>query len=195
MEKVISLSHFYFVLFCFVLLTWHAGEKGWGDKMLFLLVVCLAIVIAVIVYEVIRKEITKHATLIVRSDAQSMTDQAMMASLPILVSNGILTKEEIDFGSSATVADVWGKGVMAFEYVLGSERLKATDLDEVSRQLNKQLKKFSEAQQTPHDKRAAEAFLVTDAWLYERQLHLDVAYILNDATYQYIYDLRKLGSK
>jgi hypothetical protein len=160
--------------------------------MLLIVIICLAIIIAVLVYEVIRREITKHATLIVRNDAQRNTDQAMKEAVKSLVTHQIVRPNEIDFGESQTVADVWGKGVMAFEYVLHSDLVEKIDLKQVHQVLNQGLAQYENDHQISRVPKAQEAFLVTDAWVYEQQLHIDVAYIINDATYQYIYDLKKI---
>lgn len=40
---------------------------------------------------------------------------------------------------------------------------------------------------------SSRAFIVTDTWLFEGKLHLDVAYLMNDATYEYVRDLKKIN--
>ena len=41
---------------------------------------------------------------------------------------------------------------------------------------------------------AGPALRVTDAWLRSGQLHLDIAYLMNEATLEYLEDLRRLNS-
>lgn len=164
--------------------------------MLFTIIVILAVIVAILVYQIIRREIAKHATIIVRNDAEQMTDKAMVACLPVLVESQILTGPEMKFKQSETVADVWGKGVMAFEYQFDiSKNSNGILLNQIRQLLNGKLKEYGDKQEIKCYKDANQAFLVTDAWIYSDKLHLDVAYIINEATYQYIYDLKKLGQK
>lgn len=157
------------------------------------LIILIAVVIAIAIYVVIHYEITKHATLIVRKDAQETTDKAMKASLPILVNSNLLLFTEINFDQSETVADVWGRGVMAFEYILPVQDVVNDDLPLIKELLNRELTKYGYYSDVDRVAKAKTPFLVTDAWLYEQTLHLDIAYLMNDATYEYVHDLKKLN--
>lgn len=160
--------------------------------MLLVMIVCLAIIIAIVVYQLIHREIAKHATLIVRNDAQATTDRAMKEAVLALGRAHLVPNSVAHFDHSQTVADVWGKGVMAFEYVLVGEQLTQVDLAQLRATLNQSLAEYAETHQIERVAEARDTFLVTDAWVYEQRLHLDVAYVVNEATYQYIYDLKKL---
>lgn len=40
---------------------------------------------------------------------------------------------------------------------------------------------------------ASQPFIITDWWKYEGILHIDIAYLINEATVEYIKDLEKLN--
>ncbi|WP_137598162.1 hypothetical protein [Paucilactobacillus kaifaensis] len=157
-----------------------------------ILIVGLAVVIAIVIYVAIHHEITKHATLIVRRAAQENTDEAMRAVLPTLEQHQLLQKKQIQFSSSQTVADVWGRGVMAFEYILPKKNISTNELELVTKLLNEQLEVYSQTNQVKRVKESNRAFIVTDTWLFEGKLHLDIAYLMNEATYEYVRDLKRI---
>lgn len=157
-----------------------------------ILIVGLAVVIAIIIYVAIHHEITKHATLIVRRSAQESTDEAMRTALPILAEQQLLQKDEVEFLSSQTVADVWGRGVMAFEYILPIKSVVTDELKLITKVLDEQLIDYSQKNKIKRVQGSNYAFIVTDTWLFEGKLHLDVAYLMNDATYEYVRDLKKI---
>lgn len=106
------------------------------------LIVGLAVIIAIGIYMAVHHEITKHATLIVRRSAQESTDEAMQAVLPVLVQQQLLQKDGGQFLNSQTVADVWGRGVMAFEYILPIKDASTDQLNLITESLNEQLMQY-----------------------------------------------------
>ena len=77
--------------------------------------ICLIAVIIVIgLYVAIHRVLINRATIMLRNCAQEVTDQAVNSSL----------KQLLDWDRTLTsqlVADVWGKGVLAFEYHFDSK--------------------------------------------------------------------------
>lgn len=119
-----------------------------------------------------------------RNRAQKTTDEAV---------NTVLTKvlhwdQRL---SSQLVADVWGKGVLAFEYHFDYRSLKKVELDRVV--FEKQLATYAERQQLKPVDSTMPVFVVTDWWTYEGILHIDVAYLLNEVTAEYVADLKKIS--
>lgn len=149
-------------------------------------------ILAICIYLFIHYEITKHATLIVRKQAQDVTDDAVKACLPILVQSDLLQDKESQFDESETVADVWGRGVMAFEYVFKVQDVVSDDLASIKGLLTQELATYAVNAQIEKAAQAPQAFVVTDAWLYKQTLHLDIAYLMNEATFEYVHDLKKL---
>lgn len=95
---------------------------------------------------------------------------------------------------SQLVADVWGKGVMAFEYSLDTKASAYHD-DRFNRDvLNQALADYAHQ----HDLKSADPSLppliTTDWWVYQGILHIDVAYLSNEATAEYVKDLKTLSA-
>lgn len=81
------------------------------------------------------------------------------------------------------VADVWGKGVMAFEYVVDMPQLNVEEQEWLTKEnLTTALDQVG----------APTPLVITDWWEYEHQLHVDVANLMNEATKEYVADLEKL---
>lgn len=158
-----------------------------------MIIIGLAVLVAIVIYILVHHEITKHATLIVRSAAQKSTDAAMQACLPVLAKQQLVQNNELNFSQSQTVADVWGRGVMAFEYALAVQHVSPDELQWLAHVLDDELQRYGEAKQIERVQSASKAFVVTDIWLFENKLHFDIAYLMNDATYEYVKDLKKIG--
>lgn len=148
--------------------------------------------LAILIYEILRRQVLKRAALKIRRAGQRTTDAGMQAALNHLAS-AVEVQEVHGTIHSVPVADVWGRGVMAFEYVLETPGMAKADLAEVRRLFNNQLQVYATAQQITAFQDAGPALRVTDAWLRDGQLHVDVAYLMNEATLEYLEDLRRLN--
>ncbi|MCW3778055.1 hypothetical protein [Levilactobacillus namurensis] len=154
--------------------------------------IIIGIIIAWVVYVLIHHMVVQRATRIVRHSAQTETDVAVQAAIQRLVNQEVLTEEEAQLSPSVTVADVWGRGVMAFEYTMTVGMDTEKRLPQLEQALNLALDRFS----ADHEIRGCvpgSAFIVSDIWVYEDQLHLDVAYLMNESTVEYLQDLKKLN--
>ena len=143
----------------------------------------VAILIVLALYVAIHRILINRATLMLRNRAQQVTDEAVNQSLQQLLG----WDKQL---SSQLVADVWGKGVLAFEYHFDYRQLgQRLDQDQLSQEL---------AAYAKHKKLSAfqsdrPVFVVTDWWEYEGILHIDVAYLLNESTVEYVSDLKRLN--
>lgn len=151
------------------------------------IIIIAALIIVAIIYLAIHRVLINRATLMVRRRAEETTNAAVNAVLPAILGQALPAPL-----TSQTVADVWGKGVMAFEYVLEPDlRQLAGDL--TAEKLNASLADYAAHHQLPVAKGASAAFRVTDWWEYEHRLHIDVAYLMNEATREYVGDLKKVA--
>ncbi|CUS26463.1 Uncharacterized protein LACOL_1155 [Paucilactobacillus oligofermentans DSM 15707 = LMG 22743] len=152
--------------------------------------VFVAIIVTVLVYLVIRRMISKRAILIITNDAQKTTDEAMNEVLPDLFQHDDIETPHKPVRSE-TVVDMWGVGVMAFEYsfVVKSNKI---NMDKIRWQLNSQLNKYAEENEIQSFENVPRIFIVTDLWIYLDELHIDVAYVVNESTAEYVKDLAKL---
>ena len=149
---------------------------------LFIMILVSAIIV-IAIYLLIHRTMINRATLMLRKQAQAATDAAMAYALK----QNLLQLPSMP--ESQLVADVWGKGVLAFEYTLKAKKVTELKEKDVERALNADAKE----KHLDHLPTAAKTFVVTDWWTYEQMLHIDVAYIYNEATREYVMDLRKLN--
>ena len=127
--------------------------------------ILIAFAVVVVIYQLVHRTLVKRATIIMQNQAQAATDQA---NLPT---------------DSVMVADVWGKGVMAFEYVVDMPQLNVEEQEWLTKEnLTTALDQVG----------APTPLVITDWWEYEHQLHVDVANLMNEATKEYVADLEKL---
>lgn len=142
------------------------------------LICLIAVILVAGLYVWVHWILINRATIMLRNRAQQTTDQAVNQCL------------QDDLGwdrtlQSELVADVWGKGVLAFEY-----HFPVADLADLTKErLEQKLNDYASGHQLPE---AGESFVVTDWWQYEYVQHIDVAYLLNEATREYVADLKKI---
>lgn len=165
----------------------NKGKAVKGREVMRLFWICLlAVIIVAILYMVIHRLLINRATIMVRRRAQEETDKAVNAAI-----GDILDWQKVL--SSEIVADVWGKGVLAFEYHFDYQK-QQVNLDEFTAdKLAKGLNAYAKRNDLQTAKNAAQPFVITDWWTYEGILHIDVAYLINEATVEYIDDLKRLN--
>lgn len=152
---------------------------GWSLLIAFLLVIIL--------YQMVHRGMIKRATMMLQHEAQAQTDQVVALSLRTR-----LPKELVPRGSTI-VADVWGKGVLVFEYELDLVKLSPATRSWLSKdQLAPLLDRTAKEQGILPPAGVKQPFVITDWWTYENRLHIDVANLMNEATKEYVADLKKL---
>lgn len=153
--------------------------------MVIFLICILATLIVVALYLMIHRVFLKRATMMVQKNAQDVTDAALNASL----------KEMLHWDKSLTsqiVADIWGKGVLAFEFQFDYKK-ENISLEDLTRQkLAMKLDEYAKQHHLKMAPQASQPFIITDWWKYEGVLHIDIAYLINEATVEYTEDLDKL---
>ena len=82
---------------------------------------------------------------------------------------------------SQIISDVWGKGVLVFEYII--------DLNQLTAQQKEGLTKEAVAKQLID---STVEYQITDWWTYEQDLHIEVAQLSNEATKEYVKDIEKV---
>jgi hypothetical protein len=152
------------------------------DAMVWLLIVVLLVVLAIL--WLFRKRWRRNKAIqILLYHSQRLTDQAMAEALQQL---GISTDKPM---TSKPIADIWGHGVMAFSYQISSSLGKVTQpaLEQALRQAARQLDIASSDPALP-------PFVLTDFFELEGELHIDVAFITNEATIEYVRDVNRVSS-
>lgn len=123
--------------------------------------------------------------------SQDIVNEAMRIVLPSLSDKLKLSTQ----GSvrSALVADVWGRDILAFEFIMPVTDKVSTEI--VYYELSTILKSYALGHDLDSVSDKIPALVVSDIW-YDTdaaELHVDVAHVLNDATYAYLADLKKIN--
>lgn len=161
--------------------------------MKFWLVILTAIVFIVIIvviqYCIKNKELKR-----LQARSRKLTDDAMDKSMNEIDLEWFNQNNHKNVRDIAVVSDVWGKDVMVFEYsveLTQNQKFSSEKLNALKELLEKKL--FNYAKQKKIQNMANKPpFIVSDIWQLENILHIDVAYIMNEATYKYLNDIEKL---
>ena len=161
--------------------------------MKFWLVILTAIVFIVIIvviqYYIKNKELKR-----LQARSRKLTDDAMDKSMNEIDLEWFNQNNHKNVRDIAVVSDVWGKDVMVFEYsveLTQNQKFSSEKLNALKELLEKKL--FNYAKQKKIQNMANKPpFIVSDIWQLENILHIDVAYIMNEATYKYLNDIEKL---
>ncbi|MBC8744984.1 hypothetical protein H5W18_10450 [Lactobacillus sp. Marseille-P7033] len=150
-------------------------------------IICIiAAIIVIILYLAIHRLVLNRATMMVRNNAQKVTDTALNDCLK----KSLHWNKSLD---SQIVADVWGKGVLAFEYHFDYKKDDISLDDFTKQKLASLLDEYANQHHLHTAPKAKQAFVITDWWTYEGILHIDIAYLVNEATVEYIDDLKRLN--
>lgn len=139
--------------------------------------IVIGLIVAVIAYNLI------HYFFITRP-----IDKGHNQTLKILngLVNNLLEKEKNEIIEVHDLSNIWGRNIYAFEYVISK-----CQTDELNDELINQIKEaINEANQS---KRFNHEVVLTDSFVRDNQVHVDLAYLLNAATYEYVLDMRQLN--
>ncbi|QEA30840.1 hypothetical protein [Secundilactobacillus malefermentans] len=156
--------------------------------------IVIALLIALFILWFIRRFLLRRMTNRLRDDAKRQTDRAMAWALEQAEGQGLISNRQRKSVNSKGVADVWGRGVMAFEYTLKPISPDQKLASHIKEALNSSLQIYSKENKV-HAMEGTDAFSVTDMWLYKNELHVDVAYLMNESTVEYLRDLKKLDEE
>ncbi len=151
------------------------------DVIAWFLVVLLLVVVAILL--AFRKRWRRNKAIrILLHHSQRLTDQTMAAALQTL--NFPVAKPLV----SKPMADIWGHGIMAFSYQLPlqTKTLKQQPLE-------KALQNAAEELDIASSDPALPPFVITDFFVLDGQLHVDVAFITNQATIEYVRDVNRVA--
>lgn len=139
--------------------------------------IVIGFIVAVIAYNLI------HYCFITRP-----IDKGHNQTLKILngLVNNLLENQKNEIIEVHDLSNIWGRNIYAFEYVISK-----CETDESNDELINQIKEaINEANQS---KRFNHEVVLTDSFVRDNQVHVDLAYLLNAATYEYVLDMRQLN--
>ncbi|WP_225047345.1 hypothetical protein [Lacticaseibacillus kribbianus] len=145
----------------------------------------VALIFAVLVVRALRR---RRALRLFLARNQRVCDQVVTAALTAL------GWPESPLVPAAPVADVWGHGIAAFEYVTlapdsDAEAVTKATLGQALVDAAAEMATAGQVTVTPE---AAAEFVVTDFWLRDGLIHFDVARLVNPATREYVEDVRRV---
>lgn len=157
--------------------------------------ILIAIVVAVCLYLSIYHLIVRRNTNKAQSEALEQTNVAVKVALQRLADEHFIVSPATVLDANV-IPDGWGRGVMAFEYLLLIDQVTDDQLPILRQRLNHILAEFCQDHHVPSAVEPGDsAFLVTDVWRHTKRIHLGVAYLVNEATIEYIQDLHRLDFK
>ncbi|WP_057874265.1 hypothetical protein [Loigolactobacillus rennini] len=134
-----------------------------------------------------------RALRLLQNASKKITDQAVQTAVSQLVQQQRLPAATLTNLHSQIVADVWGRGVLVFSYALPLPTFTTAQARHLKPELTQALIAAAQKQGLTTFKTAHTVFAVSDIWLLKGQLHFDVAYLRNQATINYVQDMRKLS--
>lgn len=151
-------------------------------KLIILGLLLVLVVLALMVY-IKRRRVSKAAT-IVRNSGETIVDEAMGFVAEQMRSQGfvLVTKR------GTSVADVWGKAVVGFNY-----KIKLNDqgnFRDVGDRIDYWLTQYCQRKDLMEDQEPM--LRVSDLWANKNILEVDVVYLINEQTKNYLKDLSKL---
>lgn len=152
-----------------------------------IIILIIIILVLIITYASYKRTKKKRAIKIIQLNAKKIVDGSMADVEKNLRGTGIIDKSnnEID---GELVADVWGKLVLAFHYKM--KVIKDVSIDELKNDINQELAIFAKENDIMWNNQPA--LVVSDIWQKDYELNVDIAYIKNDETLEYLDDLKKV---
>lgn len=159
--------------------------------MIAIIVLCLLIV--AIVFAVLRIRRNK-ALAIMQNASLEITNQAFKETIAMICVPGFDGKNAEETHKAEMISDVWGKGVMAFEYSLDAPEVKTNELDAIRDKLAEALNEYAERKKL-EGLNGLPCFVVSDIWIFAGVLHIDISHVVNQATADYLHDVTKSSEK
>lgn len=151
--------------------------------------IIIAIIAAIVLYFLVHHSVVRRNTKRAQTQALEITSDAVRVAMKHLIDEHFID-EPVEFLSAGVVPDGWGRGVMAFEFLFLIDSVTNDQLVILRQRLNSVLAEYCANHSVETVASGAQStFLVTDAWRHTKRVHLNVAYLVNEATVEYIQDL------
>ncbi|MCH4171048.1 MAG: hypothetical protein LKF36_07470 [Lactobacillus sp.] len=159
------------------------------------LIALLSVVLIVFIYYIVKRVRRNAALKILLRHSQKITDKMFVATLEA----GATTYQQVfDFKADLTsdpVQKIWGRGIMVFEYKMqikdpakhDAAFFKAAFFQKFENQLNEQAADNGIISAMPK----YTPFIISDYWVLDGFFHVDVAFMTNKPTIEYVKDMRK----
>ncbi len=156
-------------------------------------IIGLVLLIVTIVFAVSRIRRNK-ALAIMQNASLEITNQAFKETIAMICVPGFDGKNAEEAHKAEMISDVWGKGVMAFEYSLDAPGVKTNELDAIKGKLSEALNEYAKREKF-EGLNGLPCFVVSDIWIFAGVLHIDISHVVNQATVDYLHDVTKSAEK
>ncbi len=156
-------------------------------------IICLCLLIFAIVFAVLRIRRNK-ALAIMQNASLETTSQAFKETIAMICVPGFDGKNAEKIHKVEMISDVWGKGVMAFEYSLDAPEVKTNELGTIRDKLAEALEEYAKGKKL-RGLNGLPCFVVSDIWIFAGVLHIDISHVVNQATVDYLHDVTKSDEK
>ncbi|MFL2028164.1 hypothetical protein [Loigolactobacillus zhaoyuanensis] len=152
----------------------------------------LGVIALTLVVMLARRLRRNRALRLLQLTSQKATDAAAATAMQQLSQQQLLPALTAPLVSQVA-ADIWGHGILVFEYQVTADTLTPVQLKLLTHQLEQALAQAAQQQKLSAFRSGIPVFSVSDMWLLAGNLHFDIAYLRNQATYDYVADMRKLS--
>lgn len=156
-------------------------------------IIMATLISMILIYVLVSRQSAQRTTGRLILTAQHPTNKAMAYAVNQLSKQFKILPTEIN---STLIANVWGHGVMVFEYIIPTasvENVLSTEAD-----LETALNDYAKQEKIVGYRGIAKPFKITDFWQEHPEQgakwHIDVAYLINEATNEYVRDIEKLNN-
>ncbi|MFD1671166.1 hypothetical protein ACFQ5M_03535 [Agrilactobacillus yilanensis] len=163
--------------------------------MVIVLITLVSVILIIAIYYIIKRIRRNAALRILLRHSQKLTNKTLLQTLNDETQD---YQQIFDYKNDLTsdpVQDIWGRGIMVFEYRM---LLKADHEDDARLFDQKFLRQF----EATLNKHALEngiissmpkypPFIISDSWVLTGCFHLDIAFMTNKPTIEYVKDMRK----
>ncbi|WP_416353014.1 hypothetical protein ACNAN0_07530 [Agrilactobacillus fermenti] len=167
--------------------------------MLTFAVAITSVIIIVALYYLIKRIRRNAALKILLNHSQKLTNKILAQTLmdPSTNYENILQiPKQID---SEPVQDIWGKGIMVFEYkfAIGPNFSGTADFfdDDFTNALAQKLNEHASENGVISSMPRYTPFVISDHWYLENYYHIDIAFMTNKPTIDYVKDMKKVTTE
>ncbi|KRM19063.1 hypothetical protein FC40_GL000852 [Ligilactobacillus hayakitensis DSM 18933 = JCM 14209] len=130
----------------------------------------------------------------IQQKCHHLTKDALRVAIGNIEDKFDFLDEKTKVMDEAVISDVWGQEIMVFEYKVCLNSKNEITLNNISRfkkEVEKQLEEYVKQKELTNSSNK-EPFVISDIWQMNDNIHLDIAYIMNDATINYLEDINKV---
>lgn len=154
------------------------------------IIIIVTVLLILAAVAAVRRLRRNRALAVMQNSSMKVTGQAFSEAVRNVQSPGFDGKNAGGKPRVELISDVWGKGVMAFEYSLDAPEVMTGELAGIRRKMTDELGRYASAHGMT-GWAGGPCFVVSDIWIFAGVLHIDVSHVINQATADYLHDIRK----